>query len=243
MPTAKSQEPAAAPLSAADKVAAQQPAALVKAALQKQQRGEKLTRQELAAWKAWEQEQNQTRGLAFLRAVPQKLYRSWIGGKQTKQLQDHERAYGVPCTGKTIDVPAVIGWLHNFLVERKEELSTSRGDGSLKDQLAAKQIEQLELRIDMLSRKRAIDVGDLAPAWALEAWLAEKAKILRSLTEWFEKQPSLTGREAATQLRTAIADARFDQPYTDAQGRSSIDGRTELETSPFQGSEDQEPAE
>jgi hypothetical protein len=199
-------------LSPAEKFAAQQAQAVVKLALQKQGRGEKLTRAELVAWKAWETEQLTTRGLAFVRAVPQKIYRSWCG-KQTKQLQDHERAYGVPCIGKTIDLVALVGWLHGFLVERKEELSTTRGEGSLKDQLATKQIEQLELRIDMLSRKRAVEVGDLAPAFALEAWLAAKAKILRSLTEWFEKQPTLTGREAADQLRTAIADSQFDEPF------------------------------
>lgn len=190
-------------------------ARLVRAAVEKQQRGEQPTRAELAAWKRYEAEQRERYGLAWAQQVPQRLYREWAGGRQAKQLGDHERAYGVPCTGKTISLPAVVAWLHQFLVDRREELRTSGGaaGGSLKDEHTRRTIQKLELQIQTLQARRDAELGELVPAPAIEEWLAKKAKALRTLGEWFERQQTITGPQAARELRIALEDAALEEPY------------------------------
>lgn len=198
------------PESAAEQIAREQQDQLVRSARDKRAAGIDLTAAELKALGRREKEIEERYALGFLERVPQKLYRQWAGGRQTKQLQDHERAYGCPCTGPTISVPEVIGWLHDFLVARKQDLSTAHGEGSLKDQLAKRQIEQLELRIAKLQAEAAQRDAELAPVAELEQWLARKARRLRQAADLIQRE---FGERAADHIRLALDDAELEEPY------------------------------
>ena len=199
-----------------------------RAAIQKRQRGESLSRDEQRRVDRFLKERRETEQRELLRAVPKKLYREMAGGRQHKQLDDHARAYGAPLSGATIDLFEVVAWLHDFLVERREDLATRDGKGgTLKDQHIREQIEGQRLANARRELQLATERGELAPVAELREGLENAANLLAELGERFRRAETLTGPQAAEQLLLTIEDFRAslgvlpepedDEEATDAQ--------------------------
>jgi len=90
-------------------------AELAARAIEKQFRHEKPTREESAALKRAHRVKEEERRLDYYRTVSQKHYRQLAGGRQTKQLQDMARLYGIPCDGTNVDLFVVIDKFHDLI--------------------------------------------------------------------------------------------------------------------------------
>ena len=123
---------------------------LARAAALKRQGGRKPTVREAAALRRVQKTQREAAFAEMAREVPQKIYRQW-SGRQTKQLQDIGRRYGLTCDGKTIDLPALIRQWHDLLAEHAHRIPA-------KD---AQQPGCTEAESPALERKRAAE-ADIA---------------------------------------------------------------------------------
>lgn len=185
--------------------------ALVQAAIRKQAGGQKLSPAERSAWKRWEEQQDRERGLRFARRVPKAIYREW-SGRQTKILHEQADAFGFPLRGATIDVPAVVRAVHDWLAEHKHELAAIRknaaagGGQSLKEQLLAEQIDLYRGKNQLLERQLAeLDRVKLDRS-EVHALLVRAATMLRAAGERLYKQ---CGQQAGDILATTLKD--FEQ--------------------------------
>lgn len=98
--------------------------ALVLAALERQKRGEKPTREESAALRRAQAARTAELQREHYAAIPKKLWRQW-SGRQHKVLDEQAARYGLPIAGPTIDLAAVARWLHEFLAANARKLAGS----------------------------------------------------------------------------------------------------------------------
>lgn len=210
-----------AKLSKAEEVEREELRALVRSAAAKRAAGEKLTRQESAAYRRWLREQETEHGLAWVAHVPKQTYAEWAGGRQTKILHDQARAYGIPLLSPTIDVPGVIHWLHDWLATHKTELGAiargdagPAGDESLKTQLLREQVAKERKKNEELEHKLAARLGELLPRELVHELLTACAKTLRKAGERLYRNH---GQAAGDVLAGAIDDlmARVEQHLSD----------------------------
>ena len=61
----------------------------------------------------------------YLLAVPKTDYER-ISGRQVRTFHAQAKTYGIPLLGKSVDVLAVVRWLHDFLAENKHDLARMR---------------------------------------------------------------------------------------------------------------------
>lgn len=140
---------------------------LVQAALAKKRSGHKLKRDETRAIERYQRDEEERARQRAYGAIPKKLWVQW-SGRQHKVLDDQARTHGMPISGETIDLPAVVQWIHDFLAEnthklRKEDASEADGTEAgervrnlrLKNE---KLVEELaEIRRETLSRGEVRD--------------------------------------------------------------------------------------
>jgi len=182
--------------------------ALVQSAIKKHRAGQKLSRQETTAWKRFEREEDQRRGLRFVETVPKSLYCEW-SGRQTKILHDEADLYGMPLRGSTINLPELIRWLHNFLAQHKHELpglvkEGAAGDGhtlSLKEQLNQEKLTAARLQNEDRAMMQAVKKRQLVPTEVLHEKLGLMGKMLRSCGEQLYKRH---GQEAGDVLSATL---------------------------------------
>lgn len=179
---------------------------IVERAIRKQQAGAALSARERKAFEKWSQEQNERRGLLFLAELPKKFWQQW-SGRQHKVLNEQAELYGIPIGAATIDVREVAKWLHDFLSEHKQVLPELVRVGelepkTLKGQLVAQKVRQLENRNRLLEDQLATNRHTLIPRSEIHEYMIRAANLLRSAGERLEKR---FGQDASDILLDALA--------------------------------------
>jgi len=85
-------------------------------AIAKRKRGEIPTVREQEALNRVEKRQEEQRRWDYYRSIPQKHWRE-MSGRQTKVLAEQAELYGLPFGGRVVDLPIVVGRLHDFLAK------------------------------------------------------------------------------------------------------------------------------
>lgn len=170
---------------------------LARRALEKQRRGEAPTAQELAALKRVEKAREEELRWQYYRTIPQRHWRE-MSGRQAKILIEQADRYGIPFGGKTVDLPAVVKALHDFLAANKTKLSTPDEDElpPLKEseKLAAVRRQREEIRLQ-------VDRGKYVSRENVRRCFSEIASILRRAGEQLQRRH---GNEAYLILHDAL---------------------------------------
>ncbi len=106
---------------------------LAATAIRKRQQGKKPSRDELAALRRLEKSREEDLRWQFSRSIPKKHWRS-MSGRQNKQIDEQAARYRIPFSGPTIDLPAVVRALHDFLAKNALRF-TQNGNGAELDGL------------------------------------------------------------------------------------------------------------
>ncbi len=161
---------------------------LAAAALEKQKRGETPTREERAALRRYEKARDEELRREHYRTIRKKDWREW-SGRQVKVLNEQSARYGLPIGGATIDLPAVVEWLHDFLAANARKLA---GPDDEDPALAGKTSPALErYRIAKAKREELAykrDLGEWIPRKDVHAGLALFIPILRRAGETLQRQ-------------------------------------------------------
>jgi hypothetical protein len=126
---------------------------LVQAALAKKRGGQKLKRDEQRAIERYQRDEDERARAKAYAAIPKKLWVEW-SGRHHRVLLDQASTHGLPVSGETIDLAAVVKWIHDFLADnthklRKEE--ASEGDGTE----AGERVRNLKLKNEKLVEELA----------------------------------------------------------------------------------------
>lgn len=166
---------------------------------------DELSATEKAAVKRHEKEKEERLRWQYYESIPQKHWRR-MSGRQTKVLNEQAQRYGIPFGGPSINLPAVVRALHDFLAENKYKLA--REDDELMNGGASPALERYReeraalARLDRLERE-----GELLPRDAVRLSLGKTAAILRTAGETLQRQ---FGQPAADILIAAVDDAEHE---------------------------------
>ncbi len=159
---------------------------LATTALRKRQAGETPTAREQTALRHIEVAREKRSREEHYRAIPQKDWRAMGAGDgqgewQWKQLIEQSQRYGVPMTGETISLPAVVRWLRVFLAEHADVLDAAGGGHkALRIQRAELSIRRERLEIEKAELEVAERRGRLLPRDEVRAVLETVAARLRT---------------------------------------------------------------
>src|SRR5262245_1258054 len=164
---------------------------------------QELTQQERDALKRHEKEKEERLRWQFYGSIPQKHWRQ-MSGRQTKVLNEQAARYGIPFGWATIDLPAVVRAIHDFLAANAYKLA--RDDDELlqacpsSTALEPYREERAALaKLDRLERER-----ELLPRHETKETLGRIAAILRAAGDALQRQ---FGLAAAEILHEALDDA------------------------------------
>ena len=180
---------------------------VLKRAVQKVVAGkrEELTKEESTALKRHEKEKEERLRWEYYRSIPQRHWREMCG-RQTKVLNEQALRHGIPFGGATIDLPAVVRALHDFLADNKHKLA--RDDDDLMVGPASPALERYREERAALARLARLErEGELLPRDLVRQSLSKTASIIRTAGEALQKQ---FGDSAAEMLYEAIGDAEAE---------------------------------
>jgi len=193
-----------------------------------------LTRSEKEAVRRHEKEKEERLRWQFYRSIPQKHWRE-MSGRQTKVLHEQAERYGIPFGGASIDLPAVVKALHDFLAENalklaKEDDPLMVGSGS--PALERYRTERALLaKLDRLERQRKV-----LPRESVRAAMGRVAAVLRGAGEALARQ---YGGGAVDILHEALDDAQREIERSFGKGAAN-----QSEEDPQENpSDDQDPIE
>jgi len=89
--------------------------------------GGTLTEREKVALRRFEKEKDEKLRWQHYATIPQKHWRR-MSGRQTKVLQEQAALYGIPFGGPTVNLPDVVGALHDFLAANARKLAAPDDD-------------------------------------------------------------------------------------------------------------------
>jgi len=92
------------------------------AALQKQQRGEKLTAKERRDIERWREQVEEKKRQEHYATVPKKDFCA-LAARQHKLVDDFHRNYGAPVDGKEVDLFKFVKWVFDFMSENGRKLN------------------------------------------------------------------------------------------------------------------------
>ena len=137
-------------------------------AIRKRQSGETPNSREMAALRRFERTREETQRWEFYRSIPQKHWREMSGGRQTKILQEQAQRYGIPFSGRTIDLPEVVKALHEFLAKNAKRF-TEDADMAVGDSPALERYRQAKAATaeDELAtqRRKLIPAEEVIAEW------------------------------------------------------------------------------
>jgi hypothetical protein len=177
-------------------------------ALQKQGRGEKLSRDEENALKKLREARDKSERERLCSRVPKKVYREWSGHRQHKVLDEQAERYGLPVLGDTVDIRAVIKWLHEFLAKQKYRLLADDDDGvgmPASTEVERVQIELIKVRTDRERVKLEADLGELVRVSIVRAVLLQLASQLRAAGDRAERDYGRDARDLLNGVVEAVA--------------------------------------
>lgn len=123
--------------------------ALVKSALEKMNAGKSPNAREGAAIKRAESSNEEARRWAFYRSVPKKHYRE-MSGRAARVLIDQADTWKIPCKGPTVDVTAVVKWIHDFIAGNSHRLiedDQDSDDSKALERMRNASAEKLEMEV------------------------------------------------------------------------------------------------
>ncbi len=123
---------------------------LAMAALEKQRRGDKPTREEAAALRRVQRAQDDALRLEHFQDIRKKEWREW-SGCQDKVLNEQCQRYGIPIGSPPIVLPTVVHWLHRFLAENAHRLGQAEEADSAMEEFRRVRTERERL---LLERER-----------------------------------------------------------------------------------------
>ena len=176
---------------------------LIARALRKVVQREELTQSERRALKRHEKDKEERLRWTYYRTIPQKHWRT-MSGRQTKVLHEQAQRYAIPFGGATIDLPAVVKALHDFLADNAVKLARDddplmQGSGS--PALERYREERAELaRLDRMERQRK-----LLPRDEVREALGRIAAVLRGAGDALQRQ---FGASASEILHDALDEAK-----------------------------------
>ena len=175
---------------------------LVARAYRKVMDRKELTKQERGILKRHERQKEERLRWQYYRSIPQKHWRD-MSGRQTKVINEQALRYGIPFGGRTVDLPAVVMALHDFLAENAQRLSRDPDEmlvGAGSPALERYREERAELaRLDRQERQQ-----QLLPRDVVNASLSQIATVRRGAGETLQRE---FGAAAAEILYEALYDA------------------------------------
>ena len=103
---------------------------LAKSGLDKLKAQKKVTAREQKAIRDLERKREETLRWQYYETIPQKHWRM-MSGRQAKVFLEQAERYGIPFSGKTINLPAVVRALHDFLAANKYKLAAAGNEDPL----------------------------------------------------------------------------------------------------------------
>ena len=166
---------------------------------------EELSAQERSALRRFEKQREEKLRWAYYGSIPQKHWRQ-MSGRQTKVINEQAERYGIPFGGPSIDLPAVVRALHDFLATHAHKLT---GDddpmlaGGSSPALERYREERAALaRLDRLERERLLVRRD-----EVREGLGRIAAIIRGAGEVLQRE---FGAAALEVLNDALDDAQSE---------------------------------
>jgi len=146
----------------------------------------------------------------YYRSIPQKHWRE-MSGRQAKVLREQATRYGLPFGERTIDLPAVVRALHDFLAANARKLAADEPD----DPPALEKKREEDWRMARL--KRHILEGAHLPRSDVHDALGRVAARIRRCGESLQRQ---FGPLALKVLDDCLSDAQLeiDNLYPDQPG-------------------------
>jgi hypothetical protein len=164
--------------------------------------GRELTSREQTALKRFEKEKEERLRWQYYAAIPQKHWRE-MSGRQTKVINEQALRYDIPFGGATVNLPAVVRALHDFLAENA--LKLNRDDDELLQGNGSPALERYREERALLARlDRQEREGQLLPREVTRIALGRVANILREAGDTLNRQ---YGAAAGEILSEAIEDA------------------------------------
>jgi hypothetical protein len=185
---------------------------LVARAYRKLMDRQELTKPERAALKRHEREKEERLRWQYYGSIPQKHWRQ-MSGRQTKVINEQTDRYGIPFGGPTINLPAVVRALHDFLADNAQKLA--RDDDPLMQGTGSPALERYReeraamARLDRLEREQK-----LLPRDDVRESMGRIAAILRGAGDTLQRQ---FGPAAVEILYEALDDAQreIDRSFGD----------------------------
>jgi hypothetical protein len=175
---------------------------LVASAYRKLTNQQELSKEERRALKRHERAKEEQLRWQYYRSVPQKHWRE-MSGRQTKVLNEQASRYGIPFGGESVNLPAVVKAMHDFLAENAYKLA--RDDDPLMQGSGSPALERYReeraaiARLDRLEREQK-----LVPRDEVREVLGRIAAIVRGAGESLQRQH---GPSAVEALDEALDDA------------------------------------
>lgn len=189
---------------------------LVARAYRKVMEKAELTKEERRALKRHEREKEERLRWQYYEAIPQKHWRT-MSGRQAKVINEQADRYDIPFKGATVNLPAVVRALHDFLADNAVKLARDEDplmQGSGSPALERYREERAAMaRLDRLERE-----GELLPREDVREVLGRVASILRSAGEALQRQ---FGANAVEVLYEALDDAQREVDRCFAQEGTS----------------------
>ncbi|MGA2032319.1 MAG: hypothetical protein ABSG68_08700 [Thermoguttaceae bacterium] len=193
---------------------------LARAAIEKRQRGQRPAREELAALRRVQAQREDALRRQHFAAIRKREWREW-SGRQDKILNEQATRYGLPIGGATIDLAAVVRWLHDFLARNARRLAGAEVDDAECPANSSPALERKRLADARRAELRyECEVRSWMPRHEIHAAHAAVASILRrageSLLREFGAAAQKTLNDALDDCQREI-DRRFaDGPTADA---------------------------
>ena len=199
-----SRRPKTDPASPTGDAAARVDKDLVTRAYRKVMDNQELTKPERAALKRHEKDKEERLRWGYYAGIPQKHWRQ-MSGRQTKVLNEQAARYGIPFGGATINLPAVVRALHDFLAENAVKLARDE-DPLLQGGPASPALERYREERAILARLDRMErEGLLLPRDTVRQAMCRIAAILRGAGDALQRQ---CGAAAMEILYEALDDAQ-----------------------------------
>lgn len=200
---------------------------LAMAALEKQRRGEKATREELAALRRIESVKEEEQRQTIFGAVKKGEWSTW-SGRQIKTINEQAERYGAPLVGATFSLPTFAKWFHDWLAEIAPILSTAAANGEGGESEALEAFRRARAKREELAYQR--DLEQYVDIDKIREGLGLFSSILRKASEKIGRKFP----EAQTILDEAIEEAIhvFESHFGDGDPRhtGAADDRHESAT-------------
>ena len=187
----------AGPLTVSDRIQRQ----LAAVAIEKTRHGERPTFREQAALKALEGARDKQLRAAHYRTIPKGDWVRWSGrphGTLNRQADRH----GMPIRGRTVDLPAVVHWIHDLLAKYGQKLTSTEDTDPLLQGTSSPALEQYRaMKTKLAALEFGRQSGHLIPRAELEPGLDLLTNILREAGESLRRG---YGEDAASVLNEAM---------------------------------------